>query len=179
MPAGPGWIHEIKYDGYRARLVRDGEAVRLESKAGLDWTWRFPWIVQTARQLRQARFAIDGEIVVLDARGISDFNALHSGKHNAEASSTPSTCSSSSATICASCRYSSARPSSASCCAAGRKESSSRHSSQARSVRICSRLLARWASRARFQASGTALSTAHMRLNQDQESRASGYVAPV
>ncbi|MGK7056955.1 DNA ligase [Bradyrhizobium sp. 1050_B9_N1_2] len=85
VPAGPDWIHEIKYDGYRARLVRDGEAVRLESKAGLDWTWRFPWIVETARQLRQARFAIDGEIVVLDARGISDFDALHSGKHNAEA----------------------------------------------------------------------------------------------
>ncbi|MCK1460880.1 DNA ligase [Bradyrhizobium sp. 2] len=85
VPAGPDWIHEIKYDGYRARLVRGGEAVRLHSKAGLDWTWRFPWIVETARQLRQARFAIDGEIVVLDARGISDFDALHSGKHNAEA----------------------------------------------------------------------------------------------
>ncbi|MET4022757.1 bifunctional non-homologous end joining protein LigD [Bradyrhizobium sp. S3.14.4] len=85
VPAGPDWIHEIKYDGYRARLVRDGDRVRLESKAGLDWTWRFPFIVQTARQLRPARLAIDGEIVVLDARGISDFDALHSGKHNAEA----------------------------------------------------------------------------------------------
>lgn len=85
VPAGPDWIHEIKYDGYRARLVRDGEAVRLESKAGLDWTWRFPWIVETARKLRQGRFAIDGEIVVLDVRGISDFDALHAGRHNAEA----------------------------------------------------------------------------------------------
>lgn len=85
VPNGPDWIHEIKYDGYRARLVRDGESIRLESKAGFDWSWRFPFIVETARKIRQAQFAIDGEIVVLDVRGVSDFDALHSGKHNAEA----------------------------------------------------------------------------------------------
>ncbi|MFB6460439.1 ATP-dependent DNA ligase [Bradyrhizobium tunisiense] len=85
VPVGPDWLHEIKYDGYRARLVRDGAKVRLESKAGLDWSWRFPFIVETARKMRPAQFAIDGEIVVLDVRGISDFEALHSGRHNAEA----------------------------------------------------------------------------------------------
>ncbi|UGX98210.1 DNA ligase [Bradyrhizobium barranii subsp. barranii] len=85
VPAGPDWIHEIKYDGYRARLVRAGDRVRLESKAGLDWTWRFPFIAETARKMRQEDFAIDGEIVVLDLRGVSDFDALHSGRHNAEA----------------------------------------------------------------------------------------------
>ncbi|MEY9158216.1 ATP-dependent DNA ligase [Bradyrhizobium japonicum] len=85
VPAGPDWIHEIKYDGYRARLVRAGDRVRLESKAGLDWTWRFPFIAETARKMRQDDFAIDAEIVVLDLRGVSDFDALHSGRHNAEA----------------------------------------------------------------------------------------------
>ncbi|MBR1026838.1 MULTISPECIES: DNA ligase [Bradyrhizobium] len=85
VPSGPDWIHEIKYDGYRARLVRAGDRVRLESKAGLDWTWRFPFIAETARKMRQEDFAIDGEIVVLDLRGVSDFDALHSGRHNAEA----------------------------------------------------------------------------------------------
>ncbi|WLB14967.1 ATP-dependent DNA ligase [Bradyrhizobium japonicum] len=85
VPAGPDWIHEIKYDGYRARLVRAGDRVRLESKAGLDWTWRFPFIAETARKMRQEDFAIDGEIVVLDLRGVSDFDALHSGRHTAEA----------------------------------------------------------------------------------------------
>lgn len=82
VPDGPDWIHEIKYDGYRARLMRDGDQVKLLSKAGLDWTWRFPFITKTALALRDRRFAIDGEIVVLDAAGISDFDALHSGRHN-------------------------------------------------------------------------------------------------
>jgi len=72
VPSGPNWIHEIKYDGYRARLVRAGDRVRLESKAGLDWTWRYPFITETARKMCQAHFAIDGEIVVLDLRGVSD-----------------------------------------------------------------------------------------------------------
>ncbi|WP_249814654.1 ATP-dependent DNA ligase [Bradyrhizobium barranii] len=66
-------------------MIRDGDDVKLLSKAGLDWTWRFPWIVETAKKMKPSRFAIDGEICVLDVQGISDFNALHSGKHNEEA----------------------------------------------------------------------------------------------
>ncbi|SDK42399.1 RNA ligase family protein [Bradyrhizobium ottawaense] len=85
VPAGPDWIHEVKYDGYRGRIVREGKDVRLLSKSGLDWTWRFPWIVETAHKIRTSRFAIDGEIVVLDVQGISNFDALHSGRHNEEA----------------------------------------------------------------------------------------------
>jgi hypothetical protein len=69
VPAGPDWIHEIKYDGYRARLVRDGDNVKLLSKAGLDWTWRFPFITESALKMRSKQFAIDGEVVVLDVRG--------------------------------------------------------------------------------------------------------------
>jgi bifunctional non-homologous end joining protein LigD len=85
VPAGPDWIHEVKYDGYRGRVVRDGKDVKLLSKSGLDWTWRFPWVAETALKIRQTRFVIDGEICVLDLQGISDFNALHSNKHNEEA----------------------------------------------------------------------------------------------
>ena len=85
VPAGPDWIHEVKYDGYRGRIVRDGRDVKLLSKSGLDWAWRFPWIVETALMMKQQRFIIDGEICVLDLQGISDFNALHSNKHNDEA----------------------------------------------------------------------------------------------
>jgi bifunctional non-homologous end joining protein LigD len=73
VPAGPDWLHEVKYDGYRGRLERNGDAVRLSSRTGLDWTWRFPWIVEAARKLRESRFAIDGEIVVLDVRGVVRF----------------------------------------------------------------------------------------------------------
>lgn len=85
MPDGPDWLHEIKYDGYRGRLVREGADVRLFSKAGLDLTWRFPWIVETALKMRTKSFVMDGEICVLDLRGVSDFDALHSGRHNEEA----------------------------------------------------------------------------------------------
>lgn len=85
VPDGPAWIHEVKYDGYRGRVIRDGHSVQIRSKADLDWTWRFPWIVEAASKIRMSRFVIDGEICVLDVQGISDFNALHSGRHNEEA----------------------------------------------------------------------------------------------
>ncbi|WP_439398785.1 RNA ligase family protein [Bradyrhizobium sp. PMVTL-01] len=85
MPDGPDWIHEIKYDGYRGRVIREGKEVRLLSKAGLDWTWRYPQIVEAARKMKQKQFIIDGEIVVLDLRGISQFDWLHSGRYNEDA----------------------------------------------------------------------------------------------
>lgn len=85
VPSGPDWIHEVKYDGYRGRVVRDGKDVKVFSRSGLDWTWRYPFIVESALKMRQKRFVIDGEICVLDVQGISDFNALHSNRHNEEA----------------------------------------------------------------------------------------------
>src|ERR1700712_465989 len=85
VPTGPDWIHEVKYDGYRGRIVRDGRDVKLLSKSGLDWAWRFPFIVETALKMRKTQFIIDGEICVLDVQGISDFSALHSNRHNEEA----------------------------------------------------------------------------------------------
>jgi hypothetical protein len=60
VPAGPDWIHEVKYDGYRGRLSRGGKDIKLLSRSGLDW-WRFPWIIETAQKLRKSRFVIDGE----------------------------------------------------------------------------------------------------------------------
>jgi ATP-dependent DNA ligase len=80
VPAGPEWFHEIKYDGYRLRVERDGERVRLITKRGYDWTPRYPWIVEAALKNRTRQFVIDGEAVVLRVDGISDFNALHSGR---------------------------------------------------------------------------------------------------
>ncbi len=85
VPTGADWIHEVKYDGYRGRIVRDGRDVKLLSKSGLDWAWRFPFIVETALKMKQPRFIIDGEITVLDVQGVSDFSALHSNRHNEEA----------------------------------------------------------------------------------------------
>jgi ATP-dependent DNA ligase len=84
VPAGPLWYHELKFDGYRLRLERDGDRVRLITKGGYDWTKRYPWIVESALKNRQKQFVIDGEAIIRGVDGYSDFNALHSGKHNGE-----------------------------------------------------------------------------------------------
>jgi bifunctional non-homologous end joining protein LigD len=64
VPAGPDWIHEIKYDGYRLRVERDGNRVRLLSKS-MDLTDRYRWIVEVARKIRKKQFVLDGEALVL------------------------------------------------------------------------------------------------------------------
>jgi ATP-dependent DNA ligase len=84
VPAGPEWLHEIKHDGFRIRVERDGDRVRLITRGGYDWTKRYPWIAESALKNRIKQFVIDGEAVVLGVDGISDFNALHSGKHSEE-----------------------------------------------------------------------------------------------
>jgi hypothetical protein len=84
VPDGPDWLHEIKYDGYRLRVERDGARVRLISRNGYDWTKRYPWIVESALKNKQKQFVIDGEAVVLGVDGIADFSALHSRKHDDE-----------------------------------------------------------------------------------------------
>jgi bifunctional non-homologous end joining protein LigD len=84
VPHTPEWFHEIKYDGYRLRVERDGDRVRLITRNGYDWTKRYPWIVESALKNRQQHFVIDGEAVVLGVDGVPDFNALHSRKHDHE-----------------------------------------------------------------------------------------------
>jgi ATP-dependent DNA ligase len=84
VPAGPEWLHEIKYDGYRMFVVREDDRVRLITKGGYDWTKRYPRIVEAALKNRLRHFVIDGEAIVRGVDGYSDFNALHSGKYNDE-----------------------------------------------------------------------------------------------
>jgi len=75
-PSGPEWIHEIKYDGYRARIaLADGHA-RVLTRTGADWTDRFAAIARAAEALPISSALIDGEIVALGADGISDFGRL-------------------------------------------------------------------------------------------------------
>jgi bifunctional non-homologous end joining protein LigD len=84
VPDTPDWLHEVKYDGYRLRLERDGDRVRLITRNGHNWTDRYPWIVEAALKNRIKQFVIDGEAVVLGVDGIADFNALHSRQHDNE-----------------------------------------------------------------------------------------------
>ena len=84
MPDRPEWIHEIKHDGYRLIVQRDGKRVRLFTRNGHDWSDRFPRIVEAALRNRNSSFVIDGEAVLLGVDGRSDFNGLHSRRHDAE-----------------------------------------------------------------------------------------------
>jgi bifunctional non-homologous end joining protein LigD len=88
IPDGPDWLHEVKYDGYRLRLERDGDRVRLITRGGYDWTDRYPWIDEAARKIRQKQFVLDGEAVILGVDGICDlrlsarsrsYSTTHSG----------------------------------------------------------------------------------------------------
>jgi bifunctional non-homologous end joining protein LigD len=84
VPAGPDWFHEIKHDGYRLIVQREGKRVRLLTRRGYDWSDRYPLIVEAALRLKKTSFVIDGEAVVLGPDGISDFDGLHSGRCNEE-----------------------------------------------------------------------------------------------
>ena len=56
LPSGPLWIHEIKHDGYRLMVRRDGARVRCFTKNGYDWAARFPAIVDAALRLKAQSF---------------------------------------------------------------------------------------------------------------------------
>jgi bifunctional non-homologous end joining protein LigD len=73
-PGGAGWVHEVKFDGYRMQLrVADGKA-RLRTRKGLDWTAKFPAIAKAATHLPDC--IMDGEVCALDHNGAPDFAAL-------------------------------------------------------------------------------------------------------
>jgi len=81
-PTGDSWIHEIKYDGYRLQAAIAAGRVRLFTRTGLDWTEQFPSIVQPLADLPCASALVDGEAVVIDAEGRTDFPALRTALSN-------------------------------------------------------------------------------------------------
>ncbi|CAN5316572.1 DNA ligase D [soil metagenome] len=75
VPAGSGWLHEVKYDGYRALLAISGGKAKVFTRSGLDWTDTFPAIAQAAAALDVEDALIDGEIVAFKD-GRPDFSTL-------------------------------------------------------------------------------------------------------
>jgi bifunctional non-homologous end joining protein LigD len=75
-PDGREWLHEIKYDGYRVLLFRDGKKVRIASRSDLDWTRQLPQVRKAVLELPCRQAILDGELVALDARGQSRFDLL-------------------------------------------------------------------------------------------------------
>lgn len=73
----PGWAFEIKYDGYRLVAGADHGKVQLATKSGRDATRWFPELVRALATLPGGPHVLDGEVVVLDHLGRSDFNRLH------------------------------------------------------------------------------------------------------
>lgn len=75
-PEGDDWSYEIKWDGYRLAVHIELSGVRILTKGGHDWTKRFPEIERGARELGVATAILDGEAVMYDEQGRSDFNLL-------------------------------------------------------------------------------------------------------
>jgi len=75
-PDGEGWIHEIKFDGYRTICRIEGDEVRLFTRNKLDWTHRYGPLPAAFRQLKCKSALIDGEIAVQDARGATSIALL-------------------------------------------------------------------------------------------------------
>jgi bifunctional non-homologous end joining protein LigD len=75
-PAGEGWLHELKLDGYRIQARKDGEAIQLLTRTGLDWTHRMKTIAAQLKALPAKTAILDGELVVLVENGTTSFADL-------------------------------------------------------------------------------------------------------
>ena len=65
VPNRAEWIHEIKHDGYRLIVQREGDRVRLFTRNGHDWSGRYSRITEAALRIGNTSFVIDGEAVLL------------------------------------------------------------------------------------------------------------------
>ena len=77
-PEGGDWIHEVKFDGYRSQMIIDEDGTRIYTRRGLDWTSKYRDLVAASPELGAESAIIDGEIIVLNDKGLSDFAALRS-----------------------------------------------------------------------------------------------------
>lgn len=83
VPNGPDWVHELKLDGYRIQVqirpagkAAASRGVRLLTRKGLDWTARMPDVAAAAKKLSVKDAILDGEVVALDEKGVSNFADL-------------------------------------------------------------------------------------------------------
>lgn len=82
LPEGAEWSYELKLDGYRALLFKDGERVWVRSRNDKDLTTMYPSVVADGARLNANQAVVDGEIVAVDQLGRPSFQALqHRGSH--------------------------------------------------------------------------------------------------
>src|SRR5438067_13085561 len=83
-PSGPGWLHEIKHDGFRILARRDSTGVRLITRAGNEFPHRFPFMAMAVGKLPVRSCLVDGEAIVCDENGLVVFELIR--RHGALAS---------------------------------------------------------------------------------------------
>ena len=76
LPEGDDWIYELKFDGYRALIIKDGQRVELRSRKNKDLAGMYRGIAAAGLRVKVEQAVIDGEIVALDAQGSPSFQAL-------------------------------------------------------------------------------------------------------
>jgi bifunctional non-homologous end joining protein LigD len=75
-PAGGGWLHEIKYDGYRMHARIDGRDIKLLTRTGLDWSQRYRRTIEALGSLKVKSAYLDGELCALNGDGVPVFSRL-------------------------------------------------------------------------------------------------------
>jgi bifunctional non-homologous end joining protein LigD len=83
-PSGPGWLHEIKHDGFRIMARHNAAGIRLITRAGNDFSYRFPFIATAVAELPVRSCLIDGEAIVCDETGLAVFDLIRqhdAGEH--------------------------------------------------------------------------------------------------
>ena len=84
-PEGEGWLHEIKFDGYRMHARLDHGAVKLLTRTGLDWTHKYPPIARAVAGLGARQAYLDGELCGVGPDGITSFNIVQLGSDGGNA----------------------------------------------------------------------------------------------
>jgi ATP-dependent DNA ligase len=81
-PSGPGWIHEIKHDGFRILAHRQGRTIRLITRNGYDFSDRFLLIVDAVAALPVGSCIVDGEAIAVDEDGLSVFDLVRNRRQD-------------------------------------------------------------------------------------------------
>jgi len=76
VPEGRDWVFEMKYDGYRCLAAISGDAVKLYTRTGKDWTEQFGAIAPALKAITKKTALIDGELCAFDDKGRTDFSTL-------------------------------------------------------------------------------------------------------
>ena len=82
LPEGDEWLYELKWDGYRALLIKDGEDVQIRSRNEKDLTAMYPGIATAGRRQKIKQIVLDGELVALGEDGRPSFQALRKRSAN-------------------------------------------------------------------------------------------------